>query len=131
MTTNTFDVASNATDQSAEPMDTRAENMTMHNDHVDIIVSQFNDISQKTNEFAIEWKMYPRVVENYKVYHQNLEKIVTKELGRVEHEYNKLGEFNKLEEISQTRCYKAFENLKKVSKRLDSYKKSKELPKHL
>ena len=102
---------------------------TIDPNHVDSISSKFEIINKKITLFSNEWKLCPKIVENFKIYYSNVEKIVANELSQIERE--NLSYVNGYEELSHTRIYKAFENLKITSKRLASIKKAKSLTKEL
>ena len=90
---------------------------------------KFDEICNKENEFTKEWKMYPKIVENYKVYYLNVEKIIETEYNH----FNNMMQNENLEYFfnNTTRLVKACKNLKKVSERIANTKNAANIAREL
>ena len=100
---------------------------------IDAVLEKFDQVFIRMDEFCKQWNQtYPKVIENDKLYYQNVQKIVAIEYNHIESEFrNGTCDKSKCVDYTQTTVFKALKNLRKISTRLSSIKKSKHLAKEL
>jgi len=89
------------------------------------ILQTFEEVNNKSNKYIALMKTYPKIVENYKLYYQNLGNIYTTHLNRVEVEHKnfKQNMNDTFQSQSKARFMKALEYLVKTSKEFEVIKK--------
>ena len=97
----------------------------------DIILERLDKISETMGIFCHQWLSHPKIIENNKLYYENVLKKVSIQFNQIENDFKKDSCTSKRGDYSKTTVYRALENLKKVSTRLANVKKSKLIAKEL
>lgn len=98
---------------------------------IEIILERLDTISKTMGIFCQQWFSHPKIIENNKLYYQNVLKKVSIQLNQVENDFKNDAFTSKCDDNSKTNMIRALKNLKKVSIRLAGIKKSKLIAKEL